>query len=430
MRRKQKLSDREKVDWCYEFKASSRWLSSVLADKSGSAHTELFYAKALYEFCQWCGLNPDQLIEQRRRELEGENVEVRSEDRLRQFCLWLEGRGLKRSTVVCKFHSPIRSFYKYNGVPLRVPLPRYVQEPIQPHSLDEIKALMRVADVRERAILMFLKDSGMSREDIVGLKYGDIRREFEVGKEFIHIRAVRRKEALAYDTFIGRNAVEALRAWLDYRRNFLGEKITDDSFLFTGKSGKPLTPAGLDSLFYRLSRKAGFKTSPHRFRKFFESHMGLSAPSILVKYWMGHSLGVEKSYFLPPIEKQREEYIKAYAQIDISERELSEVERRKQQILDMVRLLIPEKFETVKNVLMKVKSARELDSKIENIMAVIRREREGFEAPMIKIKRKKEVEEDSEDCQKIVCEDELEVYLRHGWKVQAVLPSGKIVIER
>jgi len=51
---------------------------------------------------------------------------------------------------------------------------------------------------------------------------------------------------------------------------------------------------------------------------------------------------------------------------------------------------------------------------------------------MITIKKRldKAETEDSEDCQKIVCEDELEGYLRRGWKVQAVLPSGKIVIEK
>lgn len=34
------------------------------------------------------------------------------------------------------------------------------------------------------------------------------------------------------------------------------------------------------------------------------------------------------------------------------------------------------------------------------------------------------------DCQKIVAESELETYLNDGWHVAAVLPSGKIVIER
>lgn len=36
--------------------------------------------------------------------------------------------------------------------------------------------------------------------------------------------------------------------------------------------------------------------------------------------------------------------------------------------------------------------------------------------------------EESEDCQKIVTEDDLANYLSKGWKVVTTLPSGKIVI--
>jgi hypothetical protein len=36
--------------------------------------------------------------------------------------------------------------------------------------------------------------------------------------------------------------------------------------------------------------------------------------------------------------------------------------------------------------------------------------------------------ENEEDCQRIIEENKLAQYLAHGWKVQATLPSGKIVI--
>jgi len=34
-----------------------------------------------------------------------------------------------------------------------------------------------------------------------------------------------------------------------------------------------------------------------------------------------------------------------------------------------------------------------------------------------------------EDCQRIIKEDELDEYLSKGWKVQAILPSGRIVVD-
>lgn len=414
--------ERVMKDWCESFKTSKLWLTAVQADKSGSVHTRLSYCKGLKSFCDWIGKNPDQLIAERKKELKSEETEMNAENKLREFCVYLETEEHKsKTTVVCKYHAVVKSFYKYNNVPLRLPTPRHATKEREPHTIEELKALIQVADVREKAFMMLLKDSGISREDVVILKYGNIQGEFEANKEVIHIKVTRQKESIEYDTFIGRNAVETLKAYLDYRKR-KGEEITKDSPLMATLNGRPMTYENLSQLFLRLSEKVGFQTSPHRFRKFFESYIGLSVPSILTKFWMGHAIGVEKHYFIPPLEKQREKYAEGYKEIDLFKTEVSEIERRKQQILDMVRLVKPditeEQINGLKNVLAKVKSEKE----IEDIT------RKGIQNIMTMTRPKKDKDCTNGNCQKIIEETELTAMLQQGWHFVATLPSGKIVV--
>jgi len=393
------MTEKERIEWCFKFESGKRWLTAISVDKSGSRHTQREYARALKRFCDWIGKNPDQLIAERKTDTKGY-----AEDKLREFCSTLK---TSRTTLATKYHAPIKSFYAHNRMPLTLPTPKHTIKERSPHTVEQIKILMSLADPRERAIMMLLKDSGISREDIVLLKYGDIQNEFETDKNVIHVRLVRQKEQIEYDTFIGKNAIESLKAYLQYRKA-KGEKITKDSPIIATVSDKAMKPEVLSTIFVRLSKKAGFLTSPHRFRKYFESHMGLSAPSILVKYWMGHSLGVEKSYFMPTLEKQREAYTQAYKEIDISEKpEISEVERRKQQMRDSAKLMgwNEQKLEMLEQLLIQAKSTEEIDKIPERLKQL-----------------------ESHDCQKIISESELSQWLTQGYRFIAILPSGKILI--
>jgi site-specific recombinase XerD len=415
--------ERDMREWCNSFKSSRIWLNAVKSDKTGSEHTQVSYCKGLKSYCDWIGKTPDELIATRKTELksEDESIQMNAENKLREFCNMLEEeKKVGKSTVVFKYHAVVKSFYSYNNVPLKLKTPRYASKERQPHTVEELKALMNVADVRERSFMMILKDSGISREDVVTLRYKDIKSEYEANKEVIHVRTVRQKEQIEYDTFIGRNAIECLKAYLDYRQR-MGETINDETPLLATLSGKPLSATALSQVFVRLSEKVGFMTSPHRFRKFFESHLGLSAPSILVKSWMGHALGVEKAYFIPPLEKQREKYIEAYKEIDLYKTETSEVETTKQ----TMRVLwhsthpnaTPEQERALENIMAKVKTRKESDDLV----------RDGIENRMAYY-RKKEPRCEDGNCQKLIQESEVETWLAQGWKVVSVLPSGKIVI--
>ena len=397
------MTEKERIEWCFKFESGKRWLTAVSVDKSGSKHTQREYARALKRYCEWIGKNPDQLIAEANTE--------HAEDKLREFCATLEGK-VSRTTIATKYHAPIKSFYAQNRMPLTLRTPKHTTREREPHTTEQIKTLMSLADPRERAIMMLLKDSGISREDIVLLKYGDIQNELETDKDVIHIRLVRQKEQIEYETFIGANAIESLKAYLQYRKA-KGEQIRTDSPLIATLSDKAMKPEVLSTIFVRLSKKAGFLTSPHRFRKYFESHMGLSAPSILVKYWMGHSLGVEKSYFLPPLEKQREAYAQGYKEIDITEKPINKLEMYKQQTLISAKQWMDvERYRRFELEVMKATTTPEIDG-------IVRTHREQLNHYELK---------HTEDCQKIINEPELETWLSKGFRFVSVLPSGKILI--
>ena len=392
-------TQKERIEYCYKFKASRKWLNAIMADRIGSKYTERDYSRGLYAYCEWIGKNPDQLIKERNEE---------TEDKVREFTLMLKNtRNISKSTIATKYIAVLKSFFKHNKKSLDVPIPKHSTHRRSPHTTEEIKSLMQIANVRERAIITVLKDSGMSREDVVKLNYGDIKTEYENDKQFIHIKTVRTKEAIEYDTFIGKNAVECLKAYLDTRKR-KGCLIKDDSPLLATLSNKRMTPETLTEIFQRLSRKAGFKTSPHRFRKYFESHLGLTVPTILIRFWMGHSLGVESHYFLPPIQRQKEKYVEAYKEIDIFKAEVSELEIRKQRLMDMLRMkdLSEKQIGLLELELMKASTQKELDEVRDHIG------KEQLE-PM--------------DCQKLIEPSELEHHLKNGWRYIAQV-NGKIVI--
>jgi integrase/recombinase XerD len=411
---KERVIERDRALWCHSFKSSKLWLTAIQTDKSGSKHTEREYCRGLKAFCDWIGKTPDQLIAERKAELKDSETEMNAENKLREFCAVLENKKtVTRTTIATKYHAPVKSFYSYNNVPLKLRTPKHTTREREPHTVEQIKTLMKIVDVRERAFIMLLKDSGMSREDAVTLRYGDIKAEYEAGKEVIHLKVVRQKESIEYDTFIGKNAIESIKAYLEYRQR-RGETITDSTPIIATLKGKALTPENFSTIFDRLSDKVGFKTSPHRFRKYFESHLALSAPSILVKFWLGHSLGVEKSYFMPPLEKQREKYAESYKEIDISEKPtLSELKVKQMIALAQLKQTVPlEKYAELERLVLQTQSTKELDDLGSNI-------RSG-KIQLEPIKR--------EDCQILITENELENYIAKGFRFVAVLPSGKILV--
>jgi site-specific recombinase XerD len=424
------LNRKEKaLEWLKQFETGRRWISTVQAEKTGSLKTQLEYAYRLRKFCLHVNRNPDQLIEDRKNDLKAETeVEQRKTEELVRDFFNLQAEKSTRLSAKA-YHGALRSFYKYNYMSLRMETPRARSRKIQPITLEEFKQIDAIANPRDRALLRFMKDSGLSTEDVVVFNYGDIKREFEEGNEFIHIRAVRQKTQVNYDTFIGPNAVEALRTYFQLRKAN-GETLNDKSPLFLShgkRKGKKrgdverLDDNSVRTIFTRLKNRIGIIVSPHRIRKLFASYMGLKVrhPAIL-KYWMGHSVetsDVEGRYVLPPLEEQRKLYMESYEQIDIRPKpSLTKDEAR----AEAVATLPDELLEPL---------AKKHGLTLEQYRRILREKKAPTSTvPLIPPQTNEKDTCKNGNCQRVIAENELEVLLAQGWRVAAVLPSGKIVV--
>jgi len=420
---KEKAKRWQFIEYVKGFNAGRRWFESLEADKSGSLHTQILYARALKELCDYCGKNPDELIDQRKQDLKSEDEAVKrsAEEILKRFYIH-KARKTSRQTAAT-YHGIIRSFYKTNYYPLMTKTPKAVERKIRPITLEDLRKMDASADERERAIIRVMKDSGISREDLHELTYGHVRRELEAGSQFIHLNVTRKKEGINYETYIGPNAVEALKATLNIRRN-QGEILTDNSPLFAKIKGEGhLTPVAISLILLRLSKRTGIKISAHRLRKFFETYMAIGKVHPLVlKYWMGHSLGsdIEARYIIPTEPDQRALYMEAYKQIDLTPKPEAE---------DLLRAEIKARLQAM-DPLARKRFAAEL--------ATIYREHAGRllgEPDIKKLLQEEETKSNggSMDCDERfeqVNEKELLGYLREGWQVVHRLQNGEVIIRK
>lgn len=434
------MNAREKaLEWVMQFEAGKRWLDKVKMEKTGSKQTQEEYAYRLQKFCEWGKKTPDQLVAERKQQLKpssSDEDETKTDDLVTQFFNYLEGasedpvKRAKKRTSAKSYYGAIRSFFKYNST-AKSPIALTGQTPkgqtgrnILPITLDEFKRIDAVVNPRDRALLRFMKDSGCSTEDVVVFNYGDIRTQFEKGDQYIHLRAVRQKTQNNYDTFIGPNAVEALRVYFDLRKQH-GENFTDATPIFlteASKQGRPrvrLDKTSVRTIFARVKRQLGIIVSPHRVRKMFDTQMGSAHvhPAVL-KYWMGHSVGsgdVEASYMIQRLDEQLTEYKNAYHCIDIQPK-ADEREIAIQNLLNSARAMgLPE--EKVRE--MEHTARREKRLTVEDFAQMIRQE----------LKPKTATDcNDGKHCQKIVSEEELSLLLSNGWMFVATLPSGKCVV--
>ena len=324
-----------------EFKEVEKWLIGKAKE------TKKVYLIALNTYCKYRGLNPKQLIdeiEEDRKKPRRERGEV--EFKLKEFHEWLLNEkdkmmgGWKPRKVGKKGLSPkranmivntVRSFYKINGFPvLNLRLPK--APPLKKnHKLtlraEHVKKLVdHSPTIRDKAIILMLFQSGMDISTLISLNYGDVARGLENDECPLAIHVVRKKAGIEYTTFIGRDAIDALKAYLNKRRQKQGD-IKYDEPLFVKereiKGDKRITRNAIDKMLKQVAVLSGVVSKeemenadmnpcrPHALRGAFSTIMKLQGVNNeIVEYWMGHAIPYESAYMIP----QEDELRKIYAE--------------------------------------------------------------------------------------------------------------------
>ena len=117
----------------------------------------------------------------------------------------------------------------------------------------ELKAISRACagpgwmDKRDRAIVLVLMSTPTRLAELAALKVDDIDLREREGK------ITRGKGGRPRDLVFGHEAALALARWMAIRT----KKAPDHDFLFSGRTGKPLTGAGIAEMLARLGERAG-----------------------------------------------------------------------------------------------------------------------------------------------------------------------------
>lgn len=307
--------------------------SKRLRDSVKPSSWDKLYRRVLTDYCNFLGRTPDEVMEDRKATLKhpDEDVQRTHEELLQDFRRHLEDRRneLNRhkklsSNYISSSLNVVVAFYDENYKPLvkpKVP-PGVVEKPIHVPTPEELGLILKkVSEPRHRMIVVAQSQSGVGLKELLGIRWDTLSRAYgtvkkQVAQEgnglgVVHIDFVREKETLKFDTFFGSMTLDYLKT------------LTPD--------GGPLFD--ISRSYYEAIVKDAAKdchidgdVSPHSLRRFFETRLkmlGVLRPELgsvdpdLVEYWMGHSLGGQKSsYFVPPPQEQAKIYAKVQVQLE------------------------------------------------------------------------------------------------------------------
>ena len=328
-----------------------RWLDSIVR-----AGTRYVYRSAFRMYAQYTGLSPEQLVEEaledaRRDPRERTDVVKR---RLIGFYNWLvteapkkkpggggeiQGRGVS-SKLAHTYVNAIRSFYDTYGVVVKLkgrsalPRPRVTNKRMRLSNMDVKRLLDHCRSPRDRAIILVMFQSGMDVSTLCSLKYGDVAEGLAKDEHPLRLNLYRPKTGTEYYTFLGKDACEALRAYLnDLKAKGIQLSYNDPLFLKEGRKAlrkEPIRPNLVQKLMRELAVKAGFvdenmngrainPVSPHALRESFSSILvSNKVPTTIVDFFLGHELGeLARAYQRVEVERLRQIYLEVEKHLSI-----------------------------------------------------------------------------------------------------------------
>jgi len=376
--------NKDVVNW--EEPVLKRWLDPIM--KSG---TKRNYRTAFRAYTLFTSMTASQLIDEaiedaKRDPREKQDIVL---TKLVTFYKWLKteypkkskGRGSHRiigygvsDKVAHMYVAAVRSFYATFDVTVRMkgrhrlPRPRVQNKRIRVNA-EQVKILVDHARTpRDRAIILTHFQGGLDSSTLCSLNYGDVFEGLEKNEHPLKLEIFRPKSGVDFYTFLGKDAVEALKAYLaDARAR--GVVFRSNTPLFVQERGKKRLKTHNDQDMMRnIAVKAGFvdeenngkdfnPLGPHALR---ESMSGLmtnsGVPDTVVDFWLGHEIGeMAKAYKGVQYESVRKMYLDREKLLSISTSKVDveelreklrvEVEQQNRQLQIMVNNLVTENMD-------------------------------------------------------------------------------------
>jgi len=305
----------------------------LLRHRTGSTATLYQYIYGVHRFCRWMNAQPDQLIKSC-QDPEGDpdpKALAKYSRLLDDFVGNLQAESLAPGTV-SNHVKGVKALFRVNQLKLELPYSlskRAVYSDRAP-TPEELQHLIDIADLRLKVIVSMLALAGFRIGTLVKLQYRHVKRDFEKMTIPIHIHVeaeITKGKYHDYNTFIGQEAADYLRAYLEIRRQGTNkippENIHDETPLIRNQQNKhaiPLTPAAIHKLIHDLYVKAGlvqakpfgrrYDLRAHSIRKFFRTQMAaLGVDRDYIEYMMGHTISAYHDIKMKGVEFLRGIYI-------------------------------------------------------------------------------------------------------------------------
>ncbi|MCW4015602.1 MAG: site-specific integrase [Candidatus Bathyarchaeota archaeon] len=330
-----------KINW--QNPELSRWLGSIV-NKSTFYNSK----SAFRAYSEFTGLTASQLIDEA---IEDAKLDPREKQdivlsRLIGFYKWLRTEYQQKKTVgkgktkkakkgvsgksAEMRVNVIRGFYSTFDITVRLkgkhklPKSKVKNKRIvfKPEDVWKVKALVDHARTpRDRAIVLFHFQGGLDVSTLCALNYEDVVEGLEKNEHPLKIDTMRIKSGVEYYTFVGHDAIDALKAYLADMKS-KGVEFTNSTPLFLQRGKNRLKTHNIQIMMKKLAVRAGFVTEEnngnsfnplgtHSLRESFGSLMiNSGVPDSIVDFWLGHEIGdMSKAYRETQFENLKKMYL-------------------------------------------------------------------------------------------------------------------------
>lgn len=440
--------------WATQYPSVQRWLAKLKVKAKN--------AFSLYRFCEWADKQPPELLALKK------NPASKEAEKLLDTFVAAE---TPEFTNPVKYHivTAVKSFYKHNYCDLARASGALTYEKARPTTMPKKEALRKLwnwaLNPRDKSLITFVNSTAVARGTIPQLKWRHIEEDWEnielpcmnIPGKLLKGGGVGRYKGVRQITFL---TPEAKRDLLNYKRWLeakMGRKLTPEDYIWLNVYAPygQITENTLGYLMWKLPKDAGVHFSWHDARRYVQTAMEtVRMPNNWIKKIKGRKVrGEEAPYSRPAIEQLRERFREAVSLLEfISEKpRVSEGDLRIKSALDQLRMSGRfseeqlKKWENEWRGRSPETAIHHISLEAEALQRIAEREginlsEGGYMIPKALINEEMEhikkermrpksaTNGGHADCQRIVSEQELPTLLAEGWRVAAVLPSGKVVV--
>ena len=323
------------IPFALESNSVIKLASYLLNHTTGSKNTLYQYVFGINRFSKWINKKPDNIIKEASENKKAIDQYIENID---HFMGDLQAEDLAPGTINNHVKG-VKALFRVNRIILQLPfrIRKTVRYPDRSPTPEELAKIIDITDLRNKVIVSILALSGIRIGTLVKLQYRHVKNDLEKGIIPIHLHIeaeITKGKYHSYDTFIGREGAEYLKAYINSRRignerlesgkkcGMPPEEITDSSPLIRNMHKaqvKTITPTAVHSVIHMLYRKAGlienggkvrYDLRAHSIRKYFKTQLGSNTeiPPDYVEYMMGHKISTYNDIMMKGIPFLRNLY--------------------------------------------------------------------------------------------------------------------------